>query len=213
MNIHEFLQATTDGLARWYLVHYDRNTWVDSWVGANDIEKYFETCGGILSNPFFRFDWKTAALQRMVSDAMTSLQPRHLWDSLYEEGFDAFCAGTHRRTDPIKDEVLDNLRAISDVGNSEDQLYLALWSLKITHSTGYIADDYSTASSNQVDMVRRLGPGVVFGVRDVEKFMRGEYPRLTVCEEMLNLMGLRGANAQEEMGTGPQDPERSGGDA
>jgi hypothetical protein len=191
MNIHEFFQATIDALIRWYMIHYDRNTWMDRWVGAIDITRYFETCEGTLSNGFFYFNWRKAALIRMTEGLGTDytalpisirIPEQYLWDSLYEEGFDNFCEGCHDHTDIHKDEVLDNLQQVSDAGNLEEQMAAVLWALHIQHTKGCIAIDYSQGKLNPhlVHIVQQNGLEAIFTPAEVNKFLRGGYPPLKV---------------------------------
>jgi hypothetical protein len=193
MNIHEFFQATINALVRWHNVHYDRNSWMDKWVGVKDIEKYFETCEGTLSNGFFYFNWREAALRRMVDGTGTDYKtlPKsiripepYLWDSLYEEGFDTFADGCHQHTDQHKDEVLESLRQVSDAGNLEEQMAAVMWALHIQHTNGCIAVDYSEGKLNphMVHVVQQYGLKAMFTPAEVEKFLRGEYPPLKVEE-------------------------------
>jgi hypothetical protein len=198
LNIQEFFQETISALVRWHNVHYDRNSWIDKWVGVKDIEKYFETCNGTLSNGFFYFNWDYAARSRevralqeecavgasVVKDLMEGkwpIKPKYLWDSLYEEGFNAFADGCHEHTDKHKDEVLESLRQISDAGNLEEQMAAVMWALHIQHTNGCIAVDYSEKlSSHMVHVVQQYGLKAMFTPAEVEKFLRGEYPPLKV---------------------------------
>lgn len=221
MNIHDFFQKSVRGLEKYILIHYDQDYWFENWVGLSDVRKYFETHEGSLGNPYFSFDWRSAAYRKMAEEQTIrridvvkqadpdetiplgmltvdeaheyfmknnyALDDKYLLRALMDDGWKSFCAGIHPKTDPVKEEALACLTAIATDEHHEDRFVHLLWSLKIEHVNGAIAQDYGGLSYLDVDFVRTNGIRAMFGTDEVEKFMRGEHPPIEINLRRLQL--------------------------
>lgn len=225
MNIHEFFQAAVDALQKYILIHYDRETWIEKWVGYSDVGKLFKTCGGELSNHYFYWSWAEAAYHKMAQqytlyrckkcNAVTDEHETHSWcagntvalteeeacnyfwtnsykihediltEALGTEGWKAFCEGTHKFTDSIRNEILDCLTAIArDEGAMK--LVALTWALNIHHRHSRITMDYGTIDGPLLHAVQQFGLQDMFGEEEINKFLAGEYPEIKIDREKLN---------------------------
>ena len=108
-----------------------------------------------------------------------------LMETLLGEGWETFCAGTHKFTDAIKDEVLDCLTAIArDEG--EQQFADLAWALNIHHRNGNIARQYSQISYALIDDVQQNGLRAAFDEEEIADFLAGGYPQIEMDLDKLN---------------------------
>jgi hypothetical protein len=112
------------------------------------------------------------------------ISDEELMDSLLGDGWEAFCAGTHKVTDRTRAEILECLTAIARDQGAE-QLVGLTWALNIHHRNGSITMDYGTIDGPLLHAVQQYGLQDMFGEEEVNKFVSGGYPPIAIDLEKI----------------------------
>lgn len=205
----------------WIELHFNPEVWATDW-DLDDVVYAFKTSPE-LSNNYFTFDWRTAAIREHVKGqnwvrcpdcgdygpaktlgCYCEVEPEPVsedeildWfdvfypdndgladvisesDLLYvleTEGFQAYAAGVHPLTIPIKEDMEAALEALDTAETPSDLLAALAWALHIEHVNGNIMHDYGEEHDEQqldysvVDRLQQSGLSAFYTDADFEAY-------------------------------------------